>query len=136
MSLARPCCLPLRPKAEASRGKRGCRSDGGRRILGYIPGMVKGERVSLTVGALDDDGAGVGEIDVAPQVGAPRAERLAVHVPFALPGEEVDARIVHRSPHRPDAWAELLSVRAPSPSRRPPACAAWGRCGGCVLQHL
>ena len=30
----------------------------------------------------------------------------------------------------------LAKVDAPSPARRPPACRAFGACGGCVLQHF
>lgn len=82
-------------------------------------------RVTLTCVDLDDDGAGV----TAP------SDRPRVHVAGALPGEQIAASIVHQSPHAPEAWATLDAVEAPSPDRRAPACAAFGRCGGCVLQH-
>ena len=87
--------------------------------------MRPGERVVLTCTDLDDDGAGVGDL-----------EAMAFHVPGALPGEEVGARIAHLSPHQPVAWGELESVIAPSPDRRDPVCPGFGRCGGCSLQHL
>ena len=74
---------------------------------------------------LDDDGAGVTSPD----------DRPRVHVAGALPGERVAASIVHVSQHAPEAWATLDAVETPSPDRRAPACAAFGRCGGCVLQH-
>jgi len=80
---------------------------------------------TLTCVDLDDDGAGVTSPD----------DRPRVHVAGALPGERVLASIVHVSQHGPEAWATLDAVEAPSPDRRAPACAAFGRCGGCVLQH-
>ena len=80
---------------------------------------------TLTCVDLDDDGAGVTSPD----------DRPRVHVAGALPGERVVASIVHVSQHGPEAWATLDTVEAPSPDRRAPACAAFGRCGGCVLQH-
>ena len=80
---------------------------------------------TLTCVDLDDDGAGVTSPD----------DRPRVHVAGALPGERVTASIVHVSQHAPEAWATLDAIEAPSPDRRAPACAAFGRCGGCVLQH-
>jgi tRNA/tmRNA/rRNA uracil-C5-methylase (TrmA/RlmC/RlmD family) len=53
-----------------------------------------------------------------------------------LPDERVTAMVEHLSPHTRAAWARLETVDAPSPARRPPACRAFGACGGCVLQHL
>ena len=87
--------------------------------------MRPGERVVLACTELDDDGAGLSDLD-----------GTELHVPGALPGEEVAARIAHVSPHQPIAWGELESVTAPSPDRRDPVCAGFGRCGGCALQHL
>jgi 23S rRNA (uracil1939-C5)-methyltransferase len=48
----------------------------------------------------------------------------------------VAAVVEHLSAHAPEAWARLETVEAPSAARRPPACPAFGACGGCVLQHL
>jgi len=84
-----------------------------------------GERISLTCTDLDDDGAGVAE-----------AEGHHLHVAGALPGERVAAVIEHLSRRSPVGWARLLDVETPSPARRPPACRAFGACGGCLLQHL
>ncbi len=85
--------------------------------------MRPGERIDLQCADLDDEGAGV----TAP----PR-----IHVAGALPGERVGATVAHVSAHRAEAWAELETIEAASPDRRPPACPAFGACGGCVLQHL
>jgi 23S rRNA (uracil1939-C5)-methyltransferase len=84
-----------------------------------------GETLSLTCDDLDDEGAGTAARDGA-----------RVHVAAALPGERVTATVTHVSSHRPEAWARLDSIEEPSPARRAPACAAYGSCGGCVLQHL
>jgi 23S rRNA (uracil1939-C5)-methyltransferase len=98
----------------------------------YIPGVIKGPRHRLRIDDLDEEGAGVGVVG-----------DLELHVPFALPGETVEAELEHRSPHRAAGsrarsvgWGRLREVLEPSPDRVPVACAAWGRCGGCVLQHL
>jgi 23S rRNA (uracil1939-C5)-methyltransferase len=88
-------------------------------------GPREGEAVALSCDDLDDEGAGV-----ATHAGA------RLHVAGALPGELVRATVTHASSHRPEAWARLDGVEQPSPDRRPPACAAFGACGGCVLQHL
>jgi len=87
--------------------------------------LRRGERVALEIERLDDDGAGIGV-----------HSGLAVHVARALPGERVLARVDHLSPHRPQAWAALVTVERESPARVAPACAGFGLCGGCVWQHL
>lgn len=51
-----------------------------------------------------------------------------VYAPYALPGEQVRARVIG---HR----AEVLEVLTPSPERQAPICQHFGRCGGCQLQH-
>jgi 23S rRNA (uracil1939-C5)-methyltransferase len=86
--------------------------------------MNAGEQLTVTCTDLDDDGAGVAD--------AP----TTVHVAGALPGERVTVTIEHVSGHRPEAWARLEAIETASPARRPPACRAFGACGGCVLQHL
>jgi 23S rRNA (uracil1939-C5)-methyltransferase len=80
--------------------------------------------LELLIEDADDEGAGVGA-----------AGGLEVHVAFTLPGERVRAALEHRSPHAPRAWARLVEVVEAAPARRQPACPAFGRCGGCVLQH-
>jgi 23S rRNA (uracil1939-C5)-methyltransferase len=51
-----------------------------------------------------------------------------VYAPYALPGEQVRARIT-------GARAEVLEVLRTSPERQEPVCRHFGRCGGCQLQH-
>lgn len=57
-----------------------------------------------------------------------------VFVAGALDGEEV--RFLRRKIRRKFDEAELLEVLRPSPSRIEPRCEAFGRCGGCSLQHI
>jgi 23S rRNA (uracil1939-C5)-methyltransferase len=84
-----------------------------------------GDSIALACDDLDDEGAGVGTHDGA-----------RVHVAAALPGERCAVTLLHVSAHRPEAWARLDQLEVLSPDRRPAACAAFGSCGGCVLQHL
>jgi 23S rRNA (uracil1939-C5)-methyltransferase len=51
-----------------------------------------------------------------------------IYAPYALPGEQVRARITG---HR----AEVLEVLEASAQRQVPLCRHFGRCGGCQLQH-
>lgn len=58
-------------------------------------------------------------------------------VPDLLPGERAEVAIEHESRQRPLAFGRIVRrVGAPSPERVSPACPAFGRCGGCVWQHL
>jgi 23S rRNA (uracil1939-C5)-methyltransferase len=84
-----------------------------------------GDRLSIRCTDLDGEGSGVGEVG-----------GIDVHVAAAWPGERVVAVVEHLSRQTPTAWARLETVEAASPARRPPACRAFGACGGCVLQHL
>jgi 23S rRNA (uracil1939-C5)-methyltransferase len=86
-----------------------------------------GDGVTVTCVDLDDDGAAV----TAAAGDTPR-----LHIAGALPDERVAAVVEHVSPHAHEAWARLAAIEAPSPARCPPACRAFGACGGCVLQHL
>jgi len=53
----------------------------------------------------------------------------ALFVPYALPGETVEAERTH-----PDR-AHLLRIIEPSPDRIEPFCPHFGVCGGCAIQH-
>ena len=52
-----------------------------------------------------------------------------VHVPFALPGETVEAQVSR-------GRATSVRVVTASPDRVAPVCPHFGTCGGCALQHL
>lgn len=51
-----------------------------------------------------------------------------IYTPYALPGEQVRARVA-------GGRAEVLEVLRASDERQEPACRHFGRCGGCQLQH-
>ena len=72
----------------------------------------------LTIVELGAQGDGIAHTPAGP-----------VYVPFALPGEEVTARVEKQR-------ATLLSVEKPSPLRVEPASPYFGICGGCSVQHL
>ena len=57
-----------------------------------------------------------------------------VFVAGALPGEEV--RFQRRKMRRNFDEAELLEILAVSPDRIEARCEAYGRCGGCSMQHI
>lgn len=57
-----------------------------------------------------------------------------IFVPFALPGERVQARI--REDKKRYARADLVEILSESPDRIPPRCVHYGICGGCHYQHL
>lgn len=88
-----------------------------------------GAALTATPTALDQEGAGLAfESDGR------------IHIAGALPGETVDVVIEHVSPHlragQTEAWARVDGLVRTSADRVPPACPAYGRCGGCPMQHL
>src|SRR5688572_28754143 len=75
-------------------------------------------RISLDIGSLSNRGQGLG-----------MAPSGLLEVPFALPGETVEAEIE-------GARGTLLALRRTSPHRVEPPCPHFGQCGGCSLQHF
>ena len=90
--------------------------------LRHIP-VQKGKTYDISIARLGTSGEGVG-----------RYEGFTVFVPFALPGEQVRARITLVKKNY--ATAALVEVLKPSPDRIQPQCPVYDRCGGCQLQHL
>jgi 23S rRNA (uracil1939-C5)-methyltransferase len=66
--------------------------------------------------------------------GIARLDGKAVFVEGALPGERVRLRVFKRRRQLDEAG--LVEVLSASPDRVVPACAHFGICGGCSLQHL
>jgi 23S rRNA (uracil1939-C5)-methyltransferase len=60
--------------------------------------------------------------------------RKAIFVPFAIPGEQVEATIIEEK--RGYSRARFESVIEASPDRAEPACPYYGKCGGCHYQHM
>ena len=65
--------------------------------------------------------------------GLARVDGKAVFVPFALPGETVEARVSEEK--RGYATAGIETVTEPSAARVAPPCPYFGACGGCQYQH-
>ncbi|MBI9048156.1 MAG: class I SAM-dependent RNA methyltransferase [Anaerolineaceae bacterium] len=61
-------------------------------------------------------------------------EGKAVFVPYVLPGELVDVRIVQEK--KGHIHAELIEVLKPSDKRVVPFCKHFSQCGGCAYQHM
>jgi 23S rRNA (uracil1939-C5)-methyltransferase len=66
--------------------------------------------------------------------GVGRVNGKAVFVPYVIDGEMVSARLERE--HRKFIEADLESIDEPSPYRVEPRCPYFGRCGGCVYQHI
>ena len=87
--------------------------------------MARGRRQpeTATITSVTHDGRGIAD-----------TPGKKVFVAGALAGEEV--RFVRRKSRRNFDEAELLDVVTASPQRVEARCAAFGRCGGCSLQHV
>ncbi len=66
--------------------------------------------------------------------GVARLAGKAVFVAGALPGEQVRIRRVRKRARLDEAV--LVELVRPASTRVEPRCAHFGRCGGCVLQHM
>jgi 23S rRNA (uracil1939-C5)-methyltransferase len=91
--------------------------------VGPGAGLKTGEIQEADVVDLAHDGRGVARVD-----------GKTVFIDGALPGERVRFRVIKRRRQLDEAG--LVEVLKPSPDRVVPACAHFGICGGCSLQHL
>ncbi|GLZ88178.1 23S rRNA (uracil(1939)-C(5))-methyltransferase RlmD [Metapseudomonas resinovorans] len=82
-----------------------------------------GKKQRLVIERLSNDGRGIAFVD-----------GRTWFVSGALPGEDVEARVLAARSQVVDARAER--VLSASPMRLVPPCAHAGQCGGCTLQHL
>ncbi len=82
-----------------------------------------GKRFQVHVDGLAYGGRGLG-----------RVGGKVVFVPFVLPGEVAECRLVREKAR----WceAELLEILEPSPLRKAPFCSCFKDCGGCHYQHI
>ncbi|GAA0430065.1 23S rRNA (uracil(1939)-C(5))-methyltransferase RlmD [Lentibacillus halophilus] len=85
--------------------------------------VQKNQTVSLAFEDLTHEGNGVGKIDGYP-----------LFVPYALPGEEGDVKVVKVKKNF--GFGKLLNRRQTSPERVEPPCDVYYKCGGCQLQHM
>lgn len=80
--------------------------------------------IDIDIERLASDGSGVGRA----------ADGRTVFVAGTLPGDTVRIRVTED--RRRLLRGELDAVLAPGPDRVTPACAVFGRCGGCSWQHI
>ena len=83
-----------------------------------------GDLVTLTAGPIVFGGASLCRLE----------DGRVIFVSFAGPGEQVD--VVIEKTHADYLEGAVARVIVPSPDRVAPACALFGECGGCQLQHL
>src|SRR4051794_5696538 len=62
------------------------------------------------------------------------AEKLTVFVPLSVPGDRLHVRI--REIKKRLAFAEIVEVIEPGPTRITPPCPYFGTCGGCDFQQM
>ncbi|MFG0315835.1 MAG: 23S rRNA (uracil(1939)-C(5))-methyltransferase RlmD [Planctomycetota bacterium JB042] len=85
--------------------------------------MKPGTELTLRIDRLADKGRSAG-----------RSDGREVHVPFAVPGDEVRVAILGKRKRRLEA--RLLELVEPSPLRDDPRCRYFGSCGGCTRQNV
>jgi 23S rRNA (uracil1939-C5)-methyltransferase len=83
----------------------------------------RGDRLSVVIDDLAFGGEGVGRVD-----------GYVVFVPGAIPGDQVQLRLVEARARFGRGVVE--AVERPSPDRVEAPCPYVGRCGGCRLQHV
>lgn len=66
--------------------------------------------------------------------GLVRSDEGVVFLNYVIPGEEIRYRIKDRA--KGILWGETLDVITRSPHRVEAPCPYFGRCGGCVFQHM
>ena len=91
--------------------------------MNLAPPLKKNDNITLQIDNLGSEGQGIG-----------RYNGFAVFVPYALPGEIVEAHIIKVAKNY--AIGKLISITSTSPNRVEPQCSAFLKCGGCALQHL
>ncbi len=99
--------------------------DGARKLARNSP------QITLEITHIGGRGDGVGHADYTLNY---NLKSYTVFVPETLPGEVVTVQ-----PQKINAQgirAELVELNKASENRRIPPCPAFGRCGGCQLQHL
>jgi len=79
--------------------------------------------VTVDIESLNHDGKGVARVD-----------GKATFIHGALAGEKVTFRYTGKRKSHDEG--DVVDVLQASPDRVSPRCSAFGRCGGCSLQHL
>ena len=84
--------------------------------------LQKNDIIELTVEGIASDGSGVA-----------RADGIAVFIPFAIPGDTVETRIVKVAKNC--LYGIVERMVSPSSDRVSPDCEVFGKCGGCVYRN-
>ncbi|MDO5023029.1 MAG: 23S rRNA (uracil(1939)-C(5))-methyltransferase RlmD [Eubacteriales bacterium] len=85
--------------------------------------ITKNENYTVDIKALSHDFAGIARID-----------GQVVFVPFAIPQEKCNIKIVKTQ--KSMAFGKLINVIEPSDKRATPFCPIFYKCGGCSCQHM
>ncbi|KMK75276.1 23S rRNA (uracil(1939)-C(5))-methyltransferase RlmD [Alkalihalobacillus pseudalcaliphilus] len=85
--------------------------------------VQKNDVLNVHIEDLTHEGAGVAKI-----------EGYALFIPEALPGEEVEVKVIKTN--KGYGFAKLVNVITESPNRVEPPCPIFRQCGGCQIQHL
>ena len=98
--------------------------------------LIKNQIIPLAITGTTAEGSGVGRYieDAEDAIDG----GIAVFVPFTAPGDQIRCRILKvKSTY---AYGRAEEILSPSRDRRqtddPNDCPAFGRCGGCVYQHI
>lgn len=94
-----------------------------RNTPGVRQDAAAGPEAEMTVSAIGAQGDGIAD-----------GAGGRVFVPFTVPGDRVRVRLPAGGGE--DRAAALIEILSPGPGRGDPPCPAFGRCGGCRLQHL
>lgn len=85
--------------------------------------MKKNDIITLTIDGFGMEGEGVAHFD-----------GVTVFIPFSLPGEKVEVKILKVA--KSIAFAKIEKIIVASEKRVKPECGVFTKCGGCTLQHL
>ncbi len=85
--------------------------------------MKKNDIIRLKIESVTLEGSGVGHF-----------EGMAVFVPFTVPGEEIEAKVVKVQKNM--AFGIVSALITPAEDRIAPDCPVYGKCGGCAFRHM
>ena len=91
------------------------------------------ELIQIEVRAIATGGDSVGQV-VSQDSGAEDLLGITAFIPYAVPGELIEAAVTQRKERF--LRAELRSVLRAAEERVEPRCEYFGRCGGCDFQHI
>ena len=91
--------------------------------MAFDAAVTKNQIYKMDILDIGNTGMGIGKIN-----------GFTVFVEGALPGEEIEVKIVKVK--KSYAFGKMLRIIAPSPWRMKPVCSKFGKCGGCQLMHF